>query len=89
MAHKKFALYFTWLDQIVHEIITNWFTQSFISASLTQLCTSNSPQLIYQRCRVQKNSNYCNFFPIKFWKRVVKKSCLYIGKEKEYSKKIN
>ena len=32
MAYKNFSLYFTWIDQIVHEIITNQFTQSFISA---------------------------------------------------------
>ena len=34
MAYTKFALYFTWIDQIVYEIITNLFTHSFISASL-------------------------------------------------------
>ena len=36
----KCAHYFTFIDQIVYEIIKNQFTQPFISASLTQLCTS-------------------------------------------------
>ena len=42
MAYNKFALYFTWIDQIDYEIIINLFTQSFMSASLTQLCPSKS-----------------------------------------------
>ena len=42
MAFKNFALYFKLIDQIVYKIITNKFTQSSMSASLTHLFSSNS-----------------------------------------------
>ena len=37
MAYQKISLYFKGNDQIVYEIITNIFTQSFMSASLTHV----------------------------------------------------
>ena len=54
MAYKKFALYFKLIDQIVYEIITNLFTQSFMSAYLTHLCPSNSLRSSNQTHRFHK-----------------------------------
>ena len=58
----KFALYFKWIDQIVHEIITNSLTQSFMSASLSHLCPSNSLQSSYQMHHFHKIKIFVTFF---------------------------
>ena len=41
MAYEKFALNFTFIDQIVYEIITNHFTPIPVAAPLTHFCASN------------------------------------------------
>ena len=41
MAYQKFAFYFTFIDQIVYEIITNQFTPLEVAAPLTPFNTFN------------------------------------------------
>ena len=65
-----------WSNSIVHEIITNQFTQLFMSAFLTQTFRFHKIQITV------------TFFLLIFSKCLLKKNCLYIGREKEYSKKI-
>ena len=90
MAYKKFALYFKRFDQIVHEIIANLFTHSFLSVSFTHLNPSNSLQLNYQTHRLHQNSNHCNFFPIKIKNMFAKnKLSVYIERKRIYHKKNN
>ena len=84
MAYKNFALYFQWIDQIVNEIITNIFTQLFISASLAHLCPSNSLWSNYQTHRLQK-IQITNFFPINFKNMFAKKELSVYIERKEYS----
>ena len=59
MSYKNFAIYFKLIDQIV----TNIFTQSFMPASLTNFCHSNSLQSNYQTRRLHK-IQITAFFPI-------------------------
>ena len=83
MAYKKFALYFTWIDQIVYVIIANLFTHSFLSDSFTHLNPSNSLPPNYQTHCLHQNSNHFNFFPIDFKNMFAKKELsVYIERKK-------
>ena len=83
MAYKNFALYFKRNDQIVYEIITNTFTQSFMSASLTHLCPSNSLWSNYQTHRLHKIQIIVTIFLLIFKIFLQKKNCLYIYRERK------
>ena len=60
-------------------MITNQFTQPFMSASLTRLCTSKYLRLSYL---------FVTFFLLIFNKCLLKKNCLYIGRKEKNSKKL-
>ena len=57
MAYKKFALYFKRFDQIVHEIIANLFTHSFLSVSFTHLNPFNSPRQVKILAKKNRENN--------------------------------
>ena len=82
MAYKSCALYFKLIDQIVYEIITNIFTQSFMLASLTHLCPSNSLRSNYQTHRLHKIQITVTFFLL-ILKLVCKKRIVCVYKEKK------
>ena len=82
MAYKNFVLYFTLIDQIVSKIITNYFTQPFMSVFLIQLCTSLISPVKLSKAPFSQHLEHCDFVSINFLK-MLKKNCLYIGSEKE------
>ena len=66
----------------VYEIITNIFAQSFMSASLTHVCPSNSLRSNYQTHRLHK-IQITNFFPISFKNMFSKKELsVYIERKR-------
>ena len=85
MPYEKFAINFTIIDQIVYEIITNQFTPIPAVAPLTHFCASLFKLFITHRF-------YKFLFTITFFLLILKiclpkKNCLYICREKEYSRK--
>ena len=75
---KKFALYFKWIEQVVYDIITNKFTQSFMSASLTHHCPSYFSLVKLSNTPLTQNSNHYNFFLIDFKHMFAERISVYI-----------
>ena len=63
MAHEKFALNFTVMNQIVYEIITNQFKPIPVAATLTHFCDSNLSLItVITDAPILQISIHLNFF---------------------------
>ena len=83
MAHKKFTLNFTLIDQIVYEIITNQFTPIPVAATLTHFCASNLSLQVITDTPILKFQFHYNFFSIDFKNMFAKKELsVYIERKR-------